>query len=51
VGEEYQEAVVSDDLKRLYNTGHFSDVQIDHEDLDDGYKVIVRLKEKRSLMK
>jgi len=46
VGEEYQEAVVSDDLKRLYNTGHFSDVQIDHETLDDGYKVIVRLKEK-----
>src|SRR5271170_4126142 len=46
VGEAYQEAVVSDDLKRLYNTGHFADVQIDHEDLDDGYKVIVRLKEK-----
>ncbi|MBF0570420.1 MAG: outer membrane protein assembly factor BamA [Candidatus Omnitrophica bacterium] len=46
VGEEYQDAVVSDDLKRLYNTGHFSDVQIDHETLDDGYKVIVRLKEK-----
>jgi outer membrane protein insertion porin family len=46
VGEEYQDAVVSDDLKRLYNTGHFSDVQIDHEVLDDGYKVIVRLKEK-----
>ena len=40
VGEEYQEAVVSDDLKRLYNTGHFSDVQIDHENLDEGYKVI-----------
>ena len=46
VGEEYQDAVVSDDLKRLYNTGHFSDVQIDHEDLDDGYKVVVKLKEK-----
>ena len=46
VGEEYQEAVVSDDLKRLYNTGHFSDVQIDHQDLDGGYKVIVTLKEK-----
>jgi len=46
VGEEYQDAVVSDDLKRLYNTGHFSDVQIDHEDLDSGYKVIVKLKEK-----
>jgi outer membrane protein insertion porin family len=46
VGEPYQDAVVSDDLKRLYNTGHFSDVQIDHENLDDGYKVIVKLKEK-----
>ncbi len=46
VGEDYEESVVSDDLKRLYNTGHFSDVQIDHEDLDDGYKVIVKLKEK-----
>ena len=46
VGEEYQDSVVSDDLKRLYNTGHFSDVQIDHEPLDDGYKVIVKLKEK-----
>jgi len=46
VGEPYQDALVSDDLKRLYNTGHFSDVQFDHEDLDDGTKVIVRLKEK-----
>lgn len=46
VGEDYQEAVVSDDLKRLYNTGHFSDVEIEHEDLDGGYKVIVKLKEK-----
>ena len=34
VGQEYQENVVSDDLKRLYNTGHFSDVQIDHEGVD-----------------
>jgi len=46
VGQEYLETVVSDDLKRLYNTGHFSDVQIDHEDVDGGYKVIVKLKEK-----
>ena len=46
VGQEYQENVVSDDLKRLYNTGHFSDVQIDHIDVDGGYKVIVKLKEK-----
>lgn len=46
VGQEYQENVVSDDLKRLYNTGHFSDVQIDHQDVEGGYKVVVRLKEK-----
>ncbi|MDE1920113.1 MAG: outer membrane protein assembly factor BamA [Candidatus Omnitrophica bacterium] len=46
VGEPYQDAVVSDDLKRLYNTGYFSDIQIDHEDFDGGYRVIVKLKEK-----
>lgn len=46
VGQDYVENIVSDDLKRLYNTGHFADVQIDHEDLDGGYKVIVKLKEK-----
>jgi len=46
VGQEYQENVVSDDLKRLYNTGHFADVQIDHEDHEGGYKVIIHLKEK-----
>ncbi len=46
VGQEYMENVVSDDLKRLYNTGHFADVQIDHEDYEGGYKMIVRLREK-----
>ncbi len=46
VGQEYLENVVSDDLKRLYNTGHFVDVQIEHEDYNGGYKVIVVLKEK-----
>lgn len=46
VGQTYQENVVSDDLKRLYNTGHFVDVQIDHEDYQGGYKIIIRLKEK-----
>ena len=46
VGQEYLENVVSDDLKRLYNTGHFADVRIEHEDYQGGYKVIVLLKEK-----
>ncbi len=46
VGQEYQENVVGDDLKRIYNMGYFADVQIDHEDYDGGYKVVVHLKEK-----
>lgn len=46
VGQEYQENIVSDDLKRLYNTGYFSDVQIEHQDVEGGYKIIVKLKEK-----
>ena len=46
VGQEYRENIISDDLKRLYNTGHFSDVTIDHQDQDGGYKVIIKLVEK-----
>ncbi len=46
VGQDYVEAVVSDDLKRLYNTGFFADVLIDHEAVEGGYKVIVKVKEK-----
>ena len=46
VGEEYLQSVISDDLKRLYNTGHFSDVSVDREDLEDGFKVIIYLVEK-----
>ena len=32
VGQEYIENVISDDLKRLYNTGYFSDVKVDKKD-------------------
>lgn len=46
VGQEYIDNVISDDLKRLYNTGYFSDVKMDKKDLDGGYKVIVNLVEK-----
>ena len=46
VGQEYLQAVISDDLKRLYNTGCFSDVRVDREDFEGGFKVIIYLDEK-----
>ncbi|MBF0532356.1 MAG: outer membrane protein assembly factor BamA [Candidatus Omnitrophica bacterium] len=46
VGQEYIQTVVSDDLKRLYNTGYFSDVRVDREDLEGGFKVIIFVTEK-----
>lgn len=46
VGQEYLQSVISDDLKRLYNTGYFSDVRVDRQDQDGGFKVIIYLDEK-----
>lgn len=46
VGQPYLQTVISDDLKRLYNTGYFSDVRVDREDLDNGFRVILILEEK-----
>lgn len=46
VGQEYIQSIMSDDLKRLYNTGYFSDVRVDRKDLDEGLKVIIYVDEK-----
>ncbi len=46
VGQAYLQEVISDDLKRLYNTGYFSDVRVDHQDQDNGFKVIFYVDEK-----
>src|SRR3989338_2438854 len=45
-GQEYLENVISDDLKRLYNTGNFSDVRVDRQDYEGGFKVVFSLTEK-----
>lgn len=45
-GQEYLQSVISDDLKRLYNTGYFSDVSVDREEEADGYRVIFYVQEK-----
>jgi len=46
IGSPYQENVISDDLKRLYLLGFFSDIKIDTEDYKDGIKVIVSVVER-----
>ncbi len=46
IGSPYQETVISDDLKRLYLLGFFSDIKIDTEEYKDGLKVIVKLVER-----
>ncbi len=46
VGQEYLQSVISDDLKRLYNTGYFSDVRVDRQDYEGGLRVIFYIEEK-----
>ncbi len=46
IGSPYLENVISDDLKRLYLLGFFSDIKIDTESYKDGVKVIVRVSER-----
>jgi len=46
IGSPYQENIVSDDLKRLYLLGFFSDIKIDTEDYNDGVKIIVTVQER-----
>jgi outer membrane protein insertion porin family len=46
VGQDYNQSMISDDLKRLYNTGYFSDVSVDRQDQDNGFKVIFIVVEK-----
>ena len=45
-GQEYIQSVISDDLKRLYNTGYFSDVRVDRQEYEGGLRVIFLIEEK-----
>jgi len=49
LGAPYQENVVSDDLKRLYLLGFFSDIKIDTEDHKGGVKIIVTVTERPTI--
>jgi len=46
IGSPYQENVTSDDLKRLYLLGFFTDIKIDTESYKDGVKIIVTVSER-----
>jgi outer membrane protein insertion porin family len=46
VGAPYQENVISDDLKRLYLLGFFSDIKIDTADYRDGLKITITVVER-----
>jgi len=46
VGTPYQENITSDDLKRLYLLGYFSDIKIDTQDYKDGVKIIITVTER-----
>jgi outer membrane protein insertion porin family len=51
IGSPYQENIISDDLKRLYLLGFFSDIKIDTEDYKDGVKIIVSVVERQLIEK
>jgi outer membrane protein insertion porin family len=46
VGAVLNENILSDDLKRLYLLGYFSDIKMDTLDYNDGIKVIVSVEER-----
>jgi outer membrane protein insertion porin family len=46
IGSAYQENIISDDLKRLYLLGFFSDIKSDTQDYKDGLKVIISVVER-----
>ncbi len=44
-GSFFSQEVLDEDLKRLYRTGFFTDIQMDVEDVPDGVKVVVKVSE------
>lgn len=46
VGSPYRENIISDDLKRLYLLGFFSDIKIDTEPYQKGLKVVISVSER-----
>jgi outer membrane protein insertion porin family len=45
-GAPYQDNIISDDLKRLYILGYFSDIKINTEPYKEGLKVVILVEER-----
>jgi outer membrane protein insertion porin family len=46
IGSPYNDNVISEDMKRLYGLGYFSDIKIDTEKYGDGLKVVISVAER-----
>ena len=46
IGSLYLENVVSDDIKRLYLLGYFSDINVETQDYEGGIKLIIKVTER-----
>jgi len=46
VGDPYSSNIVSDDIKRLHNTGYFENITVETENVEGGVKVKINLVEK-----
>lgn len=46
VGEPYYAQVSRDDIKRLYETGFFSDISLDLENIEGGLRVVFKVEER-----
>lgn len=46
VGQPYYPQAGRDDIKRLYETGYFSDISLDVEDFEGGLKVVFKVQER-----
>ncbi|HOD11817.1 MAG TPA: outer membrane protein assembly factor BamA [Candidatus Omnitrophota bacterium] len=51
VGDAYSSNIISDDIKRLYNTGYFSDITVEAENVTGGLRVKINLAEKPVIKK
>lgn len=49
VGSPYQDAVVSEDIRRLFSLGYFTDVRADVESLPEGLRLVFVVKEKPTI--
>ncbi|MFH1692294.1 MAG: outer membrane protein assembly factor BamA [Candidatus Omnitrophota bacterium] len=50
-GESYYSQTARDDIKRLYETGYFSDISLNLEDFEGGIKVIFKVEERPVISK